>query len=361
MILQIKQAPNTAGVYEKKQEFLDNWNDCVKVRKIDGAYWYLIHVDSILDEDLESMAMDIRGTISEEDYRLYFDPETPSDALGNLSEGLQEALKQQKPVSILADISFKQQIASDRYLLELTCGDGSERIRAIATAEQCGHHTLAEDYKVFVTGHWSFEKERGTLELIVDYLYPTVKFADTSEILSTQKKMIRFYEGRETKRSPYPIENQIAGWNTLAVLTNESKTAEDFQRILASKKSELACKTMFVRFSGEALAAKIEEIGKGSKYSAICIIKGQPRDKYTVLPLNSYKSYEEIGGTDIPVLVGVGRDEDRPYGLEDADYIASTYSALAVQIATWQNFKAYEKKHGLFSNFFGFFRKCLPW
>lgn len=361
MILKIKQAPNTKGVYEKKQEFIDNWNDCVKVRKIDSEYWYLIHVDSILDEDIEGIACDIRGTISEEDYHLYFDPKTPSEAIDTMSKDLQEALKKQPPVGILGDISFKQQIASDRYLLELTCGDGSERIRAIATAEQCGHHTLAEDYKVFVTGHWGIEKERGSVELIVDYLYPTVKFSDTNEILSTQEKMIRFYEGKGLKRSPFQIENQIAMWNTLAVLTNESKTAEDFQRILASKKSPLVCKPVFVKFSGEALAEKITEIGKGTKYSAICIIKGQPRDCYTFLPLNSYKIYEAIGGTEIPVLAGIGRDEDRPYGLEAADYVASTYSALALQIATWQKFKTYEKKHGLFANLFGFFKKCLPW
>lgn len=361
LIIRVRQAPNTPGVYEQKMDFKNNWGDCIKIRKVDGEYWYVIDTSLLTPADIDSIARDIRGIISEEDYHLYFEPKLPNEALDDLTKRLRATLKDAAPVGILADVSFMQKISSGLYLLELTCGEGTERIRAIATAEQCGHHIVDNTHKVFVTGRWSIQKERGIAEFIVDALRLTNDFVDTDEILSTQKKMIRFYEGQGTKRKPFPIESQIATWETLAVLTNEAKTAEDFTKILEAKKSPLACKTIFVRFSDDALSYKIQEIGKDAKYSAICIVKGQPRDRYTFLPLNSYKIYEAIGETKIPVLVGVGRDEDHPYGLEAADFIASTYSALAIQIATWQQFKRYEKSHGLLSNFFGFFRKCLPW
>ena len=356
MVLKIKQAPNEPGVREMKDALREQYGGtCLKVFKQDNAFWYRIDTDAI--DDMAMFAEAIRFTISDEDFARYFDTKTPQEALGEIGETVSAALSDALPARLSADICAKQQISQGQYLIELTCNDGACRIRAIASAEQVGRMDIGVNQKVTVSGHWRFEEQRGGLELVLDFIQPSEKPTDFDQFKKMQMLRIHQIENSQNARAAYPLDKQIAEWEKIVLLTNEEKTAEDFIKILKKKQSPIHCDIVYVRFSEDALSYKLRELSEKKKYDAICIIKGVPKNMYSFQALYSAEVYEAINESKIPVLAGVGREEDQPYGLRIADCSAATYSVLAVQINEWQKLKQVEEEHG--SLFGMIFRKIF--
>lgn len=356
MALKIKQAPNEPGVFEMKKALREAYEGHgLKIKQENHEWYYIIDTDMI--DDMEMFAEAIRFTISDVDFARYFDSTSPEDALQEMTRTVETSLQDALPVRLEADVCALQKIAQNRYLLELTCEEGVYRIRAIATAEQVGRSRIAVNERAIVAGHWRMEETRGCAEIEVEFLKRLPVSTDFDRYTKTQYLAIQAFERTKEKRQPHAFGESIANWRKIALVTNEEKTASDFVNILKRKKSPLFCDIVYVRFSEEALSYKLVELSESSKYDAICIIKSIPKDMYTFQSLYGIRVYEAINKSKIPVLAGVGRDEDQPYGLAAADYIASTYSALAIQIDELQRLKRIEKEHG--GLFGGFFRKII--
>lgn len=311
-----------------------------------------------------ALAFDIEGTISDEDFARYFsDRMSPSDALGSIACTMRDKFDKLEKIRVVGDLCSMNHISKDQYALELTCEDGAERLKVLASAMLVGRKPIRKEQKVSVLGHWSVQRERGMAVLVAEELDATDEWTDLQRKLYEEKDAIREYSRDGNLRKSYPIQDKMADWQKIALLTNESKTAEDFTRLLERKHAEIVCKTFLAKFTENELALRLQELTEGERFDAICIIKGPPKDDFSFLALNSSRLFRLINESKTPILVGVGRDEDHPIGLENADYVASTYSALAVQIANWANLKRYEKSQG--SLFGGFIRKVLrvllPW
>lgn len=337
MILRLRQKQNQRdddALWRAKKEFMALCG--VRVARAPSGKQYLFLVDTE-EADMEDIRRLAGKVIVPEDYERYFIQQSGlPDFLDEIAQKLD--FHNFLPYYVVtADIAKLTIVSASTTLMEVTMhADGSSRLLCVVPTHLVRNRHLKEDTRIRMKGSMQLYKPHARLEFHVAWVVPLEGEETAYHAFCEDNRFdLEAYEDDHPRRSHASVRDVIGKWESIDILTAADRTMDDFESILQSRDIGLTLNVHPVPFRPDALAFKIRELSASPETSAIAIVRGPSRDRYTFWALNDSEVCAAINESSVPVLMGIGHKDDIPLARRYVDYNADTAGMLASRIAYW--------------------------
>lgn len=335
MILRLRQKQNRRdddALWRAKKEFMAL---CGVHPTLSGKQ-YLFAVDTE-EADMDDVRRLAEAVIVPEDYERYF---IQQSGLPEFLDEIAHKLDFQNflPYYIVtADIARLTTVSQTNTLMEVTMhADGSSRLLCVIPTHLVQNKHLKEDMRIRMKGSMQLYQPHARLEFRVSWVIPLDGEETAYRAFCEDNRFdLEAYEDEHPRRRKISVRDTIGSWESLDILTAADRTMDDFESILQSREIGLTLCVHPIPFKPDTLAFKIRELSASRETSAIAIVRGPSRDRYTFWALNDRDVCAAINESPVPVLMGIGHKEDIPLACRYTDYNADTAGMLASRIAYW--------------------------